>query len=108
MQNIYANNEETEENMEYDWEKDVEYDFIEQKIDIELPDGVVLVGLALANIESVEGCLIVNPLWIGGDIAQMDVLQDVHGDAERNYRACIEAGRRYYDKLQANKKRVLQ
>ena len=94
--------------MEYDWEKDVEYDLIEQKIDIELPDGVVLVGLALANIESVEGCLIVNPHWVGGEISQMDVLQDVYGDAERNYRACLEAGRKYYDKLQANKKRVLQ
>ena len=108
MQNIYANNEETEENMEYDWEKDVEYDLIEQKIDIELPDDVVLVGLALANIESVEGCLIVNPHWIGGDMAQMDVLQDVYGDAERNYRACLEAGRKYYDKLQANKRKETQ
>ena len=94
--------------MEYDWEKDVEYDLIEQKIDRELPDGVVLVGLALANIESVEGCLIVNPHWVGGDMAQIDVLQDVYGDAERHYRACLEAGRKYYDQLQENKKRVLQ
>ena len=108
MQNIYANNEETEESMEYDWEKDVEYDFIEQKIDIWLPDDVVLVGLALANIESVEGCLIVNPHWVGSEISQMDILQDVYGDAERNYRACLEASKRRYDKLQANKRKVLQ
>ena len=94
--------------MEYDWEKDVEYDFIEQKIDIWLPDGVALVGLALANMESVEGCLIVNPKWVGGDIAKIDIMHDVYGDAERNYRVCLEAGRKYYDKLQENKKRVLQ
>ena len=94
--------------MEYDWEKDVEYDFIEQKIDIWLPDGVALVGLALANMESVEGCLIVNPKWVGGDIAQIDIMHDVYGDAERNYRVCLEACRKYYDKLQENKKRVLQ
>ena len=108
MQNIYANNEETEENMEYDWEKDVEYDFIEQEIDIELPDDVVLVGLALANIESVEGCLIVNPHWVGGEISQMDILQDVYGDAERNYRACLESFGKHYDKLQANKRKETQ
>ena len=67
--------------MEYDWEKDVQYDFIEQKIDIWLPDCVALVGLALANMESVEGCLIVNPKWVGGDIAQIDIMHDVYGDA---------------------------
>jgi hypothetical protein len=97
-----------EENMEYDWEKDVEYDLIEQKIDIWLPDDVVLVGLALANIESVEGCLIVNPHWVGSEISQMDILQDVYGDAERNYRACLDAFGKHYDKLQANKRKVLQ
>ena len=94
--------------MEYDWEKDVEYDLLEQKIDIWLPDDVVLVGLAFANIESVEGCLIVNPDWVGSEISQMDVLQDVYGDAERHYRACLESYRRYYDKLQANKKKETQ
>jgi hypothetical protein len=97
-----------EESMEYDWEKDVDYDFIEEIVDCELPRGVVLVGLALANMDSVEGCLITNPIWVGRDIAKMDIWKDIDGDAEKYYQKCLDADREYYDKRQAAKRKEAQ
>jgi len=94
--------------MEYDWEKDVDYDFIQEIIDYELPEGIILVGLALAHIDNVEGCLISDNRWVGGDIAQMDIWKDIDGDAEKYYRRCLEASRANYEKRKADRKKGTQ
>ena len=35
--------------MEYDWEKNVDYDFIQEIAGYELPDGIALVSLCLGQ-----------------------------------------------------------
>ena len=94
--------------MEYDWEKNVDYDFIQEIAGCELPDGIALVGLALANIDNAEGCLIADNRWVGGDIAQMDIWKDIDGDAGAHYQRCLDASRAYYEKKQSAKKKGTQ
>lgn len=102
------NQHESGQNMKYDWEEDVDYDIIQEVIDCELPEGIILVGLALANIDNVEGCLIADNQWVGGDIAQMDIWKDIDGDAGSYYQKCLDSSRAYYEKRQADKKKGTQ
>ncbi len=94
--------------MKYDWEKDVDFDFIQEIAGCELPEGIALVGLALAHMDNVEGCLIADTRWVGGDIAQMDIWQDIDGDAGSYYQECLDASRADYEKRRSDKKKGTQ
>jgi hypothetical protein len=71
--------------MTYDWEKTITQDMMD-KIDAILPRGVSLMGLAVANVDSVEAALIENTSSLTGNvIVDADVWRDIYGDASRIY-----------------------
>jgi hypothetical protein len=78
--------------MTYEWEEDVTAELMEE-IELMLPDGLSLIGLAVANDELAEAALIISDSYESGGIKRMDELQDVSGDAQRHYEASVLADR---------------
>lgn len=74
--------------MSYEWENEVRKTL--SKIKCKLPDGLEIVGFAVANIETGEGALLdksssrKNPTLL-----QCDYWQDIMGDAEMIYNGCM-------------------
>ena len=76
--------------MIYEWEKEIDMEAIIEKANLDLPDHLTIIGLAVVNTEQVEACLKVNEDWVGNGRAQMDVMSDVSGDAKRLYKECFK------------------
>jgi hypothetical protein len=78
--------------MEYEWEKKKKItDAIERAMiaaDLHLPNGFRLGGLAIINSEDVEAAYI-SAMEPDNDIATMDIMGDIAGDANRIYEACF-------------------
>lgn len=71
-------------NMEYEWEHEIK-DVLGEIADM-LPDGFELIGVAVEYTESNEAALIDNlDRVIDTGILEMDLRQDVMGDAIRQY-----------------------
>lgn len=68
--------------MEYEWEDQITDDLMDEINDM-LPDGIALAGLAVFEVESVEGALIHRD--VASDMADADLRQDILGDAKRQY-----------------------
>ena len=71
--------------MIYEWEKEIDLESIIDIANLDLPDHLSIIGLAVANTEYAEACLKVTDAWIGNRIARLDVMSDVSGDAKRLY-----------------------
>ena len=76
--------------MIYEWEKEIDMEAIIEKANLDLPDHLTIIGLAVVNTEQVEACLKVNKDWVGNGMARMDVMSDVSGDAKRLYEECFK------------------
>lgn len=74
--------------MKYDWEKKIEKRIDFDEMDFMLPKDYVVLGVAVANVESVEACFIPNPDWMDFkndpfNITLIDLWGDVGGDVDR-------------------------
>ena len=76
--------------MIYEWEKEIDMEAIIEKANLDLPDHLTIIGLAVVNTEQVEACLKVNKYWVGNGMARMDVMSDVSGDAKSLYEECFK------------------
>ena len=76
--------------MIYEWEKEIDLEAIIEMANLDLPDHLSVIGLAVVNTEQVEACLKVNEDWVGNGRALMDVMSDVSGDAKRLYEECFK------------------
>jgi hypothetical protein len=76
--------------MIYEWEKEIDMEAIIEKANLDLPDHLTIIGLAVVNTEQVEACLKVNKDWVGNGMARMDVMSDVSGDAKSLYEECFK------------------
>jgi len=76
--------------MIYEWEKEIDLEAIIEMANLDLPDHLSVIGLAVANTEYVEACLKVTDVWVGNRIARLDALSDVRGDADRLYEECFK------------------
>ena len=76
--------------MIYEWEKEIYMEAIIEKANLDLPDHLTIIGLAVVNTEQVEACLKVNKDWVGNGMARMDVMSDVSGDAKSLYEECFK------------------
>jgi hypothetical protein len=76
--------------MKYDWEKEIDLESIIDIANLDLPDHLSIIGLAVANTEQVEACLKVKDEWVGNGMARMDVMSDVSGDAKSLYEKCFK------------------
>lgn len=73
--------------MKYDWEKHVQRcidDIAEQ-----LPPGIVLLGVAVENVESAEGALVTSGDQSVSGVAAADVWLDVMSDAYAAYNDAV-------------------
>ncbi len=76
--------------MIYEWEKEIDLEAIIEMANLDLPDHLTIIGLAVVNTEQVEACLKVNKDWVGNGMARMDVMSDVSGDAKSLYEECFK------------------
>jgi hypothetical protein len=75
--------------MKYDWEKEIDLESIIDIANLDLPDHLSIIGLAVANTEYAEACLKVTDVWVENRIARLDVMSDVSGDAKSLYEECF-------------------
>lgn len=69
--------------MTYDWEEKITQELLDE-IDLLLPDGIYLAGIAVFDDESVEGALVScssQPTSLAG----ADIWNDINGDAQGAY-----------------------
>ena len=76
--------------MKYDWEKEIDLESIIDIANLNLPDHLSIIGLAVANTEYAEACLKVTDVWVENRIARLDVMSDVSGDAKSLYEECFK------------------
>ncbi|MGY8791368.1 MAG: hypothetical protein ACKVKR_13990 [Pseudomonadales bacterium] len=76
--------------MIYEWEKEIDMEAIIEKANLDLPDHLTIIGLAVANTEYAEACLKVTDVWVENRIARLDVMSDVSGDAKSLYEECFK------------------
>jgi hypothetical protein len=76
--------------MKYDWEKEIDLESIIDIANLDLPDHLSIIGLAVANTEYAEACLKVKDVWVENRIARLDVMSDVSGDAKSLYEECFK------------------
>jgi|TARA_R100001377_G_C3143143_1_gene93451 hypothetical protein len=76
--------------MKYDWEKEIDLESIIDIANLDLPDHLSIIGLAVANTEYAEACLKVTDVWVENRIARLDVMSDVSGDAKSLYEECFK------------------
>ena len=76
--------------MKYDWEKEIDLESIIDIANLDLPDHLSIIGLAVANTEYAEACLKVTDVWVENRIARLDVMSDVSGDAKSLYEKCFK------------------
>jgi hypothetical protein len=74
--------------MKYGWEKEIDLEGILERINEPLPLHLEVIGLAVVNTDQVEACLQIDLDWISNDMASMDVMQDIKGDASTAYEEC--------------------
>lgn len=87
--------------MKYEWEDKISKELLDD-IDEMLPDGLSLMGIAVAETQQCEAALIqTQPQYYEG-LALMDVCADVCGDAERHYMGAMKKSRAYYERIAAN------
>ena len=76
--------------MIYEWEKEIDLESIIDIANLDLPDHLSIIGLAVANTEYAEACLKVTDVWVENRIARLDVMSDVSGDAKSLYEECFK------------------
>ena len=76
--------------MKYDWEKEIDLESIIDIANLDLPDHLSIIGLAVANTEYAEACLKVTDVLVENRIARLDVMSDVSGDAKSLYEECFK------------------
>ncbi len=74
--------------MKYEWEDEIDLEGILERINEPLPLHLSVIGLAVVNTEQVEACLQIEQDWIGNEMMQLDVMQDIKGDASTAYEEC--------------------
>jgi hypothetical protein len=88
--------------MVYSWEKKINLELIIEMANLDLPDYLTIIGLAVVNTDSVEACLKIKEDWVGGDVSQMDAMYDISGDADRLYKECRLASKGLFEKRRFN------
>ena len=74
--------------MKYEWEDEIDLEGILERINEPLPLHLSVIGLAVVNTDHVEACLQIEQDWIGNEMMQLDVMQDIKGDASTAYEEC--------------------